>query len=146
MISTVLHASLMPLIHIVGTRYRNDIDGMRFPLNGFFCEMLIKFESKLELPQFWIEKTYLAWMIVDIVQHQNKLYHIKGPWEGNHKHTNSAADETDRIISSVTSGNQIIVSSEGAPIVMISWDLSGDLRFWAFMPIYKDFLFDWQWH
>ena len=42
--------------------------------------------------------------------------------------------------------DQIIVSSEGAPIVMISWDLSGDLRFWAFIPIYKDFLFDWQWH
>ena len=73
-------------------------------------------------------------MIVDIVQHQNKLYHIKGPSEGNHKHTNSAAD--DRIISSVTSGNQIIVfsdqiivSSEGALIVMIPWDLSGNLRF-----------------
>ena len=71
--------------------------------------MLIKFEYKFELPQFWIEKTYLTWMIVDIVQHQNKLYHIKDPWEGNHKHTNSTADKTDQIISSVGNGNQMII-------------------------------------
>ena len=63
---------------------RNDIGGIRFPLDGF-SEMLIKFEYKSELPQFWIEKTYLTLMIVDIVQHQNKLYHnfhIKDPWRG----------------------------------------------------------------
>ena len=63
---------------------RNDIGGMRFPLDGF-SEMLIKFEYKSELPQFWIEKTYLTLMIVDIVQHQNELYHnfhIKDPWRG----------------------------------------------------------------
>ena len=45
--------------------------------------MLIKFEYKFQLPQFCIEKTYLTWMIVDIVQHQNKLYHIKSTSEQN---------------------------------------------------------------
>ena len=44
-----------------------------------FRQMLIKFKYKCEVPQFWIEKTYLTWMIVDIVQHQTKLYHMKGP-------------------------------------------------------------------
>ena len=96
------------LIQIVGSYNRNDIGGMRFLLNGF-SEMLIKFEYKFELPQFWIEKTYLTWMIVDIVQHQNKLYHIKGPWEGNHKHTNSKADKTDQIISNVKQWKSVIV-------------------------------------
>ena len=97
---------------------------MRFPLNGF-SEMLIKFEYKFELPQFWIEKTYLTWMIVDIVQHQNKLYHIKGPWKGNHKHTNSTTDKTDQIISTRSNGNQFFVLLHSLHILcgFIRWHL-----------------------
>ena len=90
-------------------------------------EMLIKFEYKFELPQFWIEKTYLTWMIVDIVEHQNKLYHIKGPWQGNHKYTNSPADKTDQIISSVGNRNQIGFYCAYFVDISGATDLQGDM-------------------
>ena len=67
--------------------------------------MLIKFEYKSEVPQFWIEKTYLTWMIVDIVQHQTN-YITSRALERNHQHKFTNHPPTFHISNSCNSGSK----------------------------------------